>query len=408
MRLWTDPAVLTALKPMVVGLVIASLVAMQLPQLGYGVGASAFANQVPAGQFERRTISGTVEKIDLDVDPAVITIRARHGTVEVGINELTVVNRPPQFNVGVEAINLGDRVVAFTKRPAKIKPPPDRGGPEDGDTATSTPTATPTATTTATSTDPTATPTATSTDPTATPTATSTPTATPTPTSTPTATPTATSTPTATPTVEAPFRTLVATVVLVFSSKGPTASVKHNRGVKCEVGDEPDTDTDIVTTTPTVTPTPTTTAAFVSFFERSMLAARSVAAGPVGYGGALFRGPSFLQAVTSTPTPTSTSPTNGGGDGECVQLVRGGKVIKSLSSEKLQERFDRLRDKFADDPERLAKLDERQQKSEDRAAEREAKRLDRELQKADRGKTDDKGKPDDKGGGGKGGGGKKD
>ena len=63
---------------------------------------------------------------------------------------------------------------------------------------------------------------------------------------------------------------------LVFSSKGPTASVKHNRGVKCEVGDEPDTDTDIVTTTPTVTPTPTTSAAFVSFFEGSMLAARSV------------------------------------------------------------------------------------------------------------------------------------
>ena len=74
---------------------------------------AAQAGGVPKGQFTRKSFSGTVESI---VPGVSMTISTRHGSVEVLLDAGTVVNAPPDRNVGQEAIRAGQKVLVNLNR----------------------------------------------------------------------------------------------------------------------------------------------------------------------------------------------------------------------------------------------------------------------------------------------------
>ena len=147
MRRWGHLLVQHAIKPLVSTVLVASLFFVPLPLTsGQARVEAAPPAQVPAGQLTRKTISGTV----VAVDGSSITIETRHGNVRVTVTSETVVNAPPESNVGLDAIQVGDKAVAFSKRPPTSRPTEDGG--DGGATATATTTATTTTTSTATTT----------------------------------------------------------------------------------------------------------------------------------------------------------------------------------------------------------------------------------------------------------------
>ena len=355
---WLRVAVSDGIKPLVVGLVVISLVVMQLPELAsrtQRIQAAPLA-QVPPGQLTRTTIVGNI--VAIAEDRSSINVGTKFGNVLVRLTDDTVVDSGGDKDVGVGAINMGDKVIAHLVKPRRERDEEEGLTP----TPTSTPAMTPTATTT----------------PTATPTATSTPTATPTATSTPMATPTATSTPEATPTpLPPPFREATARSIKIIPTKDGKvkASRSHQRDVvQCQPGVElPEEDEEVNGTT-----TPTVVASLFTPHTQSELTSRVVAIGPLfGFTGLSFRG-GFLLQETSTPTatPTATStPVAEGGEGEqdCILLKRGNKVVSAERADKIAARLARMQGKFAENPERLEKFEQRVEERETKVLEREQK-----------------------------------
>jgi hypothetical protein len=115
-----DAGMLTVMKPVVVAVVLMSLLGTPLARLVYWHGSAEAAPlaQIPSGQLTRKTISGTVDS----VSGSLIVVQTKSGRVEVNVTAETVVNVPPEKNVGVGVIEPGMKIVAFTKRPPKVIP----------------------------------------------------------------------------------------------------------------------------------------------------------------------------------------------------------------------------------------------------------------------------------------------
>ena len=431
-----QPHRLQLIRPLVAVLLVISLVILPFPQ-GASRGLvteAAPANQVPPpppGQLTRRSLSGRV----VAKGGSSISVGTKFGNVLVNVTGDTIVDVRGERDVGMDGINVGDKVVVFLNRSPLAR--------VEAAAATSTPTATPIASPVATATPavvlgatstPTATPVATSTPvvtptPTATPVATSTPTVTPTPTATPAATstpaapatPVATSTPaaipeaTSTPLVisvvtatplplpeELPsFRDVTALRIKVIPAK---ATRSHRRAVvTCAtkgklrlIGDEGEVEdvedesdgSDGSDDSDDDAGSATSSRAIISLDILAMALADRGTFGISGPGGFAFTG-SFLQATSSATTTDDTvdEPADcpGGGEDRILLMRQKGTstddlVIRaSLRSDKIDERLARLAERLeaSGKIEQLARLIVRADEQKARVEERLQKSLER-------------------------------
>ena len=422
MSAWLSLISLQGIKPLLLTAVIASVVAVQLPNLGSQSSQvqAAPSEQIAPGQLTRRAFSGIV----VSKGGSSITVGTKQGNVTVNVNSQTVISAGPVKDLTLADITVGSRVSVKVDKAPSAPPEP----PPSSTTTDSTPTP---ISGSGTSTD--ATPTPEPPTPTPTPengtstaaviesapltihglaqatTTTSTP---PDPTPVPTATPTSTSTDEtppststdATPTPEPggggdatlpPFRTVTA---LRIHLKQADALVKHQRKIakKCRgkgkyqvIGEDGD-----VADLEDETDNGTSSAALIpvdSARIEGMLAAMRGVGGPIGAGGLLFSG--VLAQSTSSDNGTSTSSGSDGGacegtaDNLILLLRQKGKstttfaIRATLQAQKIE---DRLASHIAKleakgDTEKIERLTARAQSQKDRIEQR----LERTLARAD-------------------------
>ena len=91
MSAWLSLISLQGIKPLLLTVVIASVVAVQLPEFGSLTSQTeaAPAQQVPPGQLVRRSLSGAV----VAKGGSSITVGTKHGNVLVNVNSQTVITR---------------------------------------------------------------------------------------------------------------------------------------------------------------------------------------------------------------------------------------------------------------------------------------------------------------------------
>ena len=132
MKHWYHRYARAAARPVAVLMILSLLV---VPLRGgaatVGVAEAAPATQVPPGQFKRKSIVGTVAA----VSSGSLTVSMKHGNVTVLVTGSTVVNIGPEKNVGIERINVGDKVAVKLDRSLL---PNDKPKDDDGGTATTT------------------------------------------------------------------------------------------------------------------------------------------------------------------------------------------------------------------------------------------------------------------------------
>lgn len=118
----------------------ASLVSAPLsPALASSPADGGEEGGAPPGQLVRRGLSGPV----VDVGGSSITVATRHGKVEVRIVPgKTIIRKPPEGIVGIDAINVGDKVAVLLEKPVVQEPEP-QPSPEPTVSPTPEPTETP-------------------------------------------------------------------------------------------------------------------------------------------------------------------------------------------------------------------------------------------------------------------------
>ena len=84
--------------------------------------------QVPAGQLVRRAIVGEV----VSKSGASMIVSTKFGNITVGLSSGTLVNAPPDKDVGIGAIQVGDKVGVLLDR-SPVEPTPDPSEEDDGD-----------------------------------------------------------------------------------------------------------------------------------------------------------------------------------------------------------------------------------------------------------------------------------
>ena len=118
MRTFANIPFLTPMKVLTATVLVVSFLPLSLvaPAGLVAPVEAAQAGGVPKGQFTRKSFSWTVETI---VPGVSMTISTRHGSVEVLLDPGTVVNAPPDRNVGQEAIQQGQKVLVNLNRSPK-------------------------------------------------------------------------------------------------------------------------------------------------------------------------------------------------------------------------------------------------------------------------------------------------
>ena len=410
---------LQLMRPLIAVLLVISLIGLPFAS-GASVGhvtEAAPSFQVPPpppGQLTRRTLSGTV----VAKGGSSISVGTKFGNVLVNVNGGTVVDVRGEKDVGMDGINVGDKVVIHLNRPPleSVEAPPPAppaatstpvAPPPAPPAATSTPVAPPPAPLPATSTPvapPPAPPAATST-PVVPPAATSTPAAGPDARSTPPAIPVATATPPPLPSELPSFREVTALRIKVIPAK---ATRSHKRAVvTCAskgklnlIGDDGEVEeVDDESDDADESGGATSSRAIIPLDLVATALADRGTFGMSGLGGLAFTG-AVLQATSSATTTDDTvdetADCPGGGEDRILLLLSEGTttdkaVIRaSLSSAKIDERLARLSEKLeaAGKTDQLARLvvradeqktkvEERLQRSLERVDERFAKEIER-------------------------------
>ena len=130
----TGFAVNVFFKPLAV-LAVLSLLAIPLPSVvGHpNTVEAAPAVQIPPGQLKRKSLSGTV----VAVSASLITVGTRFGNVDVNVTGRTVINVGPEKNVGIDRVQVGDKVAVKLDRSIvdpELLPEPD--APTESETST--------------------------------------------------------------------------------------------------------------------------------------------------------------------------------------------------------------------------------------------------------------------------------
>jgi hypothetical protein len=120
---------------LVIGALLVMFLAGPALPMTTGTGISEASSHIPPGQLTRKSLSGTVTA----VSSSSISVGTKFGTVEVLVNSETVVDAPPEKNVGIGAVTVGSKVVVQLNRSPleKVEPDPEEGG-DTGDTTNGT------------------------------------------------------------------------------------------------------------------------------------------------------------------------------------------------------------------------------------------------------------------------------